>query len=134
MTVHSSYADIRPERPVPAGVRIGHVHLKVADLQRALGFYVGVLGFELVTMYGDQAAFISAGGYHHHLGLNTWAGEAPPAGDDDAKLLRWTLEVPRPDETIAHLERAGVDVARDDKGGAIVADPWGTQLRIVAAG
>jgi catechol 2,3-dioxygenase len=57
---------------IPAGTRIGHVHLKVADLQRALGFYMGVLGFELVQMYGDQAAFISAGGYHHHIGLNTW--------------------------------------------------------------
>ncbi len=59
-------------RPVIAGTRIGHVHLKVADLDRALGFYQGVLGFELMQRYGDQAAFISAGGYHHHIGLNTW--------------------------------------------------------------
>ena len=69
--------------PIDAGVRIGHVHLKVADLQRALDFYVGVLGFELVQRYGTQAAFISAGGYHHHLGLNTWeslGGSPPPAG------------------------------------------------------
>ena len=60
--------------------RIGHVHLKVADLDRALGFYCGVLGFELMQKMGDQAAFISAGGYHHHIGLNTWesAGGAPP--------------------------------------------------------
>ena len=67
--------------PIAAGTRIGHVHLKVADLERALGFYVGVLGFELMQAYGDQAAFISAGGYHHHIGLNTWEsrGGAPPA-------------------------------------------------------
>lgn len=68
-------------RPVIAGTRIGHVHLKVADLDRALGFYQGVLGFELTQRYGDQAAFLSAGGYHHHIGLNTWEskGGKPPA-------------------------------------------------------
>jgi catechol 2,3-dioxygenase len=67
--------------PVAAGTRIGHVHLKVADLERALGFYCGVLGFELTQRYGDQAAFVSAGGYHHHIGLNTWEsrGGSPPA-------------------------------------------------------
>src|ERR1700712_4386649 len=67
--------------PIPAGTRIGHVHLKVADLDRALGFYCGVLGFEVTQRYGDQAAFISAGGYHHHIGLNTWEskGGHPPA-------------------------------------------------------
>ena len=66
---------------IPAGTRIGHVHLKVADLERALGFYCGVLGFELMQRYGDQAAFVSAGGYHHHIGLNTWEskGGSPPA-------------------------------------------------------
>jgi catechol 2,3-dioxygenase len=62
-------------------VRIGHVHLKVADLERALGFYRGILGFELTQRYGAQAAFLSAGGYHHHIGLNTWEslGGSPPA-------------------------------------------------------
>lgn len=67
--------------PIDPGVRIGHVHLKVADLERALGFYCGVLGFQLMQRYGRQAAFVSAGGYHHHLGLNTWesAGGCPPA-------------------------------------------------------
>lgn len=67
--------------PVPAGTRIGHVHLKVADLDRALAFYRDVLGFSLMQRYGDQAAFISAGGYHHHIGLNTWEsrGGRPPA-------------------------------------------------------
>ncbi|RYD24415.1 MAG: glyoxalase [Verrucomicrobiaceae bacterium] len=66
--------------PIHPGVTIGHVHLKVADLERALGFYCGVLGFTLMQRYGSQAAFISAGGYHHHIGLNTWEslGGSPP--------------------------------------------------------
>lgn len=70
-------------QPIPAGTRIGHVHLKVSNIQRALDFYVGVLGFELQQLYGKQAAFISAGGYHHHIGLNTWeseGGSPPPPG------------------------------------------------------
>jgi catechol 2,3-dioxygenase len=69
--------------PIDAGVRIGHVHLKVADLDRALAFYCGVLGFELKQRFGREAAFLAAGGYHHHLGLNTWeskGGSAPPPG------------------------------------------------------
>ncbi|MCE2937056.1 MAG: VOC family protein [Cyclobacteriaceae bacterium] len=65
---------------LPAQTRIGHVHLKVASLEGSLDFYCGLLGFELITTYGDQAAFISAGGYHHHIGLNTWySKDAPPA-------------------------------------------------------
>ena len=66
---------------IPAGTRIGHVHLKVADIDRALKFYCGVLGFELQQRFGPGAAFISAGGYHHHIGLNTWEskGGSPPA-------------------------------------------------------
>lgn len=69
--------------PIDPGTRIGHVHLKVADLERALGFYCGVLGFALTQRYGADAAFISAGGYHHHIGLNTWesrGGHAPARG------------------------------------------------------
>lgn len=75
-----SFAHMRPARSIHSGARIGHVHLKVANIERALGFYVGVLGFDLVTTYGEQAAFISAGGYHHHIGLNTWEslGASPP--------------------------------------------------------
>ena len=68
---------------VPVGTHIGHVHLKVSDLKRALDFYCGVLGFELQQLYGADAAFISAGGYHHHIGLNTWeskGGSPPPPG------------------------------------------------------
>jgi catechol 2,3-dioxygenase len=68
-------------RPIDSRARIGHVHLKVADLERALGFYCGVLGFALTQRYGGDAAFVSAGGYHHHIGLNTWEsrGGPPPA-------------------------------------------------------
>jgi len=67
--------------PIAPGTRIGHVHLKVSNLERSLAFYCGVLGFELIQRYGHQAAFISAGGYHHHIGLNTWESEggSPPA-------------------------------------------------------
>jgi catechol 2,3-dioxygenase len=70
-----------PSYTIPAGVDVGHVHLKVADLERALCFYCGVLGFEITQRYGAQAAFVSAGGYHHHVGLNTWesGGGKPPA-------------------------------------------------------
>ncbi len=70
-------------RAIDPGVRIGHVHLKVADIERSLAFYCGVLGFELTQRYGSQAAFVSAGGYHHHIGLNTWEsrnGSPPPRG------------------------------------------------------
>jgi catechol 2,3-dioxygenase len=72
--------DHLPARPIAEGTRIGHVHLKVADLDRALSFYCDILGFELMERRGNEAAFISAGGYHHHIGLNTWesAGGAPP--------------------------------------------------------
>src|ERR1700710_983329 len=68
---------------IDAGVQIGHVHLKVADLDRALAFYCGVLGFSVMQRFGQQAAFISTGGYHHHIGLNTWesrGGSPPPPG------------------------------------------------------
>jgi catechol 2,3-dioxygenase len=81
--LHEGIDTDRPTAPIGSGVRIGHVHLKVADLDRALAFYCGVLGFELMQRYGTEAAFISAGGYHHHIGLNTWesrGGRPPPAG------------------------------------------------------
>ncbi len=71
------------EKTIDPNVRIGHVHLKVANLQRALDFYCSVLGFELTQRYGEEAAFVSAGGYHHHIGLNTWEsrdGSPPPKG------------------------------------------------------
>src|SRR5260221_5300242 len=83
-------------RPISQGTRIGHVHLKVANIERALGFYCGVLGFEVTQRFGDSAAFLSAGGYHHHLAVNTWeslGGSPPPPGysppgDGDRKSTR----------------------------------------------
>ena len=83
MPIENPFNISPPERPIDPGAKIGHVHLKVANIPRALEFYIGVLGFELVMPYGDQAAFISAGGYHHHIGLNTWEslnGSPPPHG------------------------------------------------------
>jgi catechol 2,3-dioxygenase len=80
---------------VPAGTRIGHVHLKVADLDRALAFYRDLLGFELQQLYGNQAAFISAGGYHHHIGLNTWYSKnGPPAPRQAAGLFHTAILYP----------------------------------------
>src|SRR5436309_3875507 len=78
-----SASEDRTFAPIDPGVDIGHVHLKVADIDRSLGFYRDVLGFELQQRFGSQAAFLSAGGYHHHIGLNTWesrAGSPPPPG------------------------------------------------------
>lgn len=80
---------------VPANTRIGHIHLKVTDLDRALSFYCDLLGFEVTTLYGDQAAFISAGGYHHHIGLNTWhSKDAPPAPIRSAGLYHTAILYP----------------------------------------
>lgn len=80
---------------IPSQTRIGHVHLKVADLQRSLDFYCGLLGFELITMYGTQAAFISAGGYHHHIGLNTWQSKGmPPAPAQSVGLFHTAILYP----------------------------------------
>ena len=75
------------KRQAPATTGIGHVHLKVSDLQRALDFYRGLLGFELVTMYGNQAAFVAAGGYHHHIGLNTWHSKGGKPAPENATGL-----------------------------------------------
>lgn len=80
---------------IPTHTRIGHVHLKVSDLQRSLDFYCGLLGFELMTTYGKDAAFISAGGYHHHIGLNTWYSKnGPPAPQHSAGLFHTAILYP----------------------------------------
>jgi len=80
---------------IPAQTRIGHVHLKVSDIKRSLDFYCGLLGFELITMYGTDAAFISAGGYHHHIGLNTWYSKnGPPAPVRSAGLFHTAILYP----------------------------------------
>lgn len=84
-----------PEYTVPAQTRIGHVHLKVSDLDKALEFYCDLLGFEITTRYGHQAVFISAGGYHHHIGLNTWYSKnAPPAPTHGVGLFHTAILYP----------------------------------------
>lgn len=91
---------------VPEQTQIGHVHLKVADLQRSLDFYCDLLGFELITTYGDQAAFISAGGYHHHIGLNTWQSKgAPPAPKNSTGLFHTAILYPSRKDLAQILKR-----------------------------
>jgi catechol 2,3-dioxygenase len=93
------------EYKIPGQTRIGHVHLKVSDLQRSLSFYCELLGFELITTYGDQAAFISAGGYHHHIGLNTWQSKgAPPAPKRSAGLFHTAILYPTRKDLAAILQ------------------------------
>lgn len=91
---------------IPAQTRIGHVHLKVSDLQRALDFYCGLLGFELITTYGKDAAFISAGGYHHHIGLNTWFSKnGHPAPKNTAGLFHTAIVYPTRKDLAIALKR-----------------------------
>lgn len=86
---------MQDEYKIPSLTRIGHVHLKVANLQRALDFYSGLLGFEITMMYGQDAAFVSAGGYHHHIGLNTWYSKnSPPADVHAAGLFHTAIVYP----------------------------------------
>lgn len=117
----------------PAGATMGHVHLHVAAIRPALEFYCGVLGLDLMQRYGPSAAFVSAGGYHHHVGMNTWAGVgAPPPPSDAAGLRFWTLVVPDEaglDALLARLDAARVVVeARPE--GWFVLDPAGNGLLI----
>ncbi|HLN19943.1 MAG TPA: VOC family protein [Bacteroidales bacterium] len=91
---------------IPAETRVGHVHLKVSDLKRSLAFYCDILGFELTTMYGRDAAFISAGGYHHHIGLNTWYSKnSPPADPRSVGLFHVALLYPSRKDLAAILQR-----------------------------
>lgn len=96
---------------IPAATRIGHVHLKVASLERAMAFYCDILGFELQLMYGAEAAFISAGGYHHHIGLNTWYSKnAPPAPLHAAGLFHTAIVYPtRKDLAVAYKRLIDAD-------------------------
>jgi catechol 2,3-dioxygenase len=91
---------------LPPKTRIGHVHLKVADLERSLAFYRDLLGFEVTTVYGDQAVFLSAGGYHHHIGLNTWYSKnAPPAPVRSAGLFHTAILYPTRKDLAVALKR-----------------------------
>ena len=121
-----------PWTGLPAGTVIGHVHLFVGDLERANAFYHEALGFDRTVWSYPGALFLSAGGYHHHLGTNTWAAGAAPAGDGDARLLEWQMVLPTGEdvaEVLARLEGAGLPVTREEHGG-LVRDPWGTAVRV----
>jgi catechol 2,3-dioxygenase len=126
----------QPWTGMPAGTEIGHVHLHVGDIERAAAFYHASLGLDKVVWSYPGALFLSAGGYHHHLGLNTWAGPgAVPAGENDARLLDWEIILPRPADVqaaVQSLEATGHTPARIE-GGWLAADPWATAVRIVAA-
>ncbi|RYJ42824.1 MULTISPECIES: VOC family protein [Flavobacterium] len=94
------------EYEIPAGTRIGHVHLKVADMNRSLDFYCGLLGFGITLRYGDQAAFLAAGGYHHHIGLNTWySKDSPRADQHSVGLFHTAIAYPQKKDLAAVYKR-----------------------------
>jgi catechol 2,3-dioxygenase len=123
---------------MPAGTTIGHVHLHVGDIETAARFYSDAVGLDRVVWSYPGALFLSAGGYHHHLGTNVWAGAgATSPSPDDPRLLEWVLEVPSladVTQVAESLGTLGYATARAAEGAGIVArDPWGTALRIDAA-
>jgi catechol 2,3-dioxygenase len=123
----------QPWTGMPAGTVIGHVHLHVGDIERATAFYHDGLGFDKVVWGYPGALFLSAGGYHHHVGVNTWARETTPAGEAEARLLEWELVLPKEEEVqgaLESLERAGAPVERTERGG-VARDPWGTKVLVV---
>jgi catechol 2,3-dioxygenase len=125
--------DSDPLAPLPAGTRIGHVHLNVADLAASEAFYAGLLGFDVTARGYPGALFLSAGGYHHHIGLNTWRGAGAPAPPAGALGLRaYEVALPRQstlDEAVARLRDGGVEV-NSAGGAAEVSDPSGNLLRL----
>ncbi len=127
-----------PFEGLPAGTLMGHVHLKVADIANTIGFYRDVLGFGLMAQLGRQAAFLSAGGYHHHIGANTWESQGAPAPPEGSAALRHaTIVLPSADELERLLGRvAAVGAGAEETGaGPILMDPSGNRLLLaVAAG
>lgn len=122
-----------PYAGMPAGTRVGHVHFYVDDLFRAATFYESGLGFTPTIRSYPGALFVSAGGYHHHVGLNTWAAGAALAEPDDARLLEWRLGLPDQtalDDALTRLARAGYGAERLETGDVLVADPWRTTVRL----
>jgi catechol 2,3-dioxygenase len=122
----------KPWTGMPAGTVIGHVHLHVGELAEAEAFYHAALGLDKVVWSYPGALFLSAGGYHHHLGTNTWAAGAPAATDSDARLLEWDLLLPSSadiEAAAASVSAAGqrVQTAGHDRR---ITDPWGTTLRL----
>ncbi|WP_179032590.1 VOC family protein [Paenibacillus kribbensis] len=124
-----------PWQGLPQGTVIGHVHFHVSNLLKAQQFYCDVLGFDITSRYGSSAMFISAGGYHHHMGLNIWAGEgAPPAPENAAGLDYFELIVPDQkelDAIVARLAAAGYAVQERD-GAKYVADPFRINIKLVS--
>ncbi len=122
---------------MPAGTVMGHVHLHVGDVGRAAAFYAEGLGFDRITWSYPGALFLSAGGYHHHVGTNTWAGpDAAAPARDEAQLLEWTLELPDAaavTATAASVAAAGFTIAEDAPGEFVARDPWGTTVRVRTA-
>jgi len=122
--------------PMPAGTRIGHVHLNVGDLSAAESFYAGTLGFDVTVRGYPGALFVSAGGYHHHLGLNTWSGEgAPPAPPGTRGLRQFEIELPSSDDLAAEearLREAGFEPRREDDR-VYATDPSGNGVVLTAA-
>jgi catechol 2,3-dioxygenase len=119
--------DDRLDAPVPAETRVGHVHLHVRDIDEAVDFYHNVIGFDLMGLARQfRAAFVSAGGYHHHVGLNTWQGEGAPPPPADALGLRYfTVQLPDQaalDEVVARVEQAGLPANQTDEG-LLIYDP-----------
>ena len=118
---------------MPAGTVMGHVHLHVGNIEQGAAFYSEALGFDRVAWSYPGALFMSAGGYHHHLGTNIWAGAgAQPASADEAGLIEWTIELPDAasvDAAAASITAAGYAVTRDGID-AVAADPWGTGVRL----
>lgn len=120
---------------MPPGTVIGHVHLHVGDLEKAAAFYHAGLGLDKVVWNYPGALFLSAGGYHHHLGTNTWAAGAPSAGPEDARLVEWQVVVPTAAEVQAvarSLTTANATVTRDGED-VLATDPWGTTVRVLPA-
>ena len=117
---------------MPGGTVIGHVHLHVADLERAAQFYHQGLGLDKMVWSYPGALFLAAGGYHHHVGTNTWAAGAPQAGSDDARLLEWEILVPTAQQSAdaaRSLTTTGAPVEQRGDGW-VATDPWGTPVRI----
>jgi len=123
-----------PWTGMPGGTVMGHVHLHVGDLDTASRFYHDALGLDRIVWSYPGALFLSAGGYHHHLGVNTWAGGVPPASEHDARLLEWRIVLPSSDDARVVAERltaAGHRVTHEAEGW-LASDPWGTSVRLVS--
>lgn len=121
---------------MPNGTIIGHVHLHVGDLEKAEAFYHDAVGLDKVVWGYPGALFMAAGGYHHHLGTNTWASGAAPPEDGDARLLEWEMILPDADAVAGlanSVQQAGFTVERSSSGTVVVRDPWETTLRVLPA-